>query len=76
MGTPGRKEKYACYLNGAIYGMGNLEYMSDLFKNYVETNEMYGNQNCEFKVERIDMHVKFLKEENNKRERVDVCDKI
>lgn len=62
-------------MNGEIYG-GNLEYMAELFKNYVVDNGMYENQKCEFKVERFCARMKPLKEKVLNMERVDVCDKI
>jgi hypothetical protein len=43
---------YACYLNGNIYGVGDLEYMNELFRDYVVTCEMYGREVCEFKIVR------------------------
>lgn len=43
---------YECYLNGKFYGSGNLEYMHELFKDYVVACQMYGKRECEFKVVR------------------------
>lgn len=45
-------EVYMCYLNGRLYGSGNLDYMHELFKDYVVTCEMYGKRECEFKIVR------------------------
>lgn len=44
------KPVYRCYLNGSIYGCGNLEYMNELFKDYVVTMEMYGKKKVEFEI--------------------------
>ena len=43
---------YTCYLNGHIYGRGSLEYMLELFKDYVVTCEMYGKKEVDIKIKR------------------------
>ena len=43
-------DTYRCYLNGKFYGGGDLKYMHELFKDYVITCEMYGREECEFKI--------------------------
>lgn len=43
-------DRYYCYLNGELYGTGNLKYMTELFTNYVFDREMYGRSEVEFKV--------------------------
>lgn len=45
--------KFIAYLNGAIYGRGDLAYMSVLFNSYVVDCEMYGSDSMDFRVERI-----------------------
>jgi hypothetical protein len=41
---------YECYLNGNFYGSGDLSYMKELFVDYVVTCEMYGREQCDFKI--------------------------
>lgn len=41
---------YECYLNGQLYGSGSLEYMNELFKDYVVTMKMYGKARVTFEV--------------------------
>ena len=43
---------YNCYLNGQLYGVGSLDYMLELFKNYVVTCEMYGMDTVSFTIEK------------------------
>lgn len=45
---------YYCFLNGKFYGGGSLEYMNELFRDYVVTMEMYGKPTCEFKIIKMD----------------------
>ncbi|QQO41082.1 hypothetical protein 015DV002_128 [Bacillus phage 015DV002] len=45
---------YICFLNGKPYGKGDLEYMLELFKDYVVTCEMYGKARCDFTVVSLD----------------------
>lgn len=44
------QDTYKCYLNGKFYGGGGLNYMKELFVDYVVTCEMYGRKECEFKI--------------------------
>jgi hypothetical protein len=44
------KQTYKCYLNGKLYGGGNLMYMKELFTDYVIRHEMYGKDEVEFKI--------------------------
>lgn len=44
------KEYYKCYLNGVLYGIGTLDYILELFKDYVVTCKMYGKKECDFKI--------------------------
>lgn len=48
------KQAYKCYLNGILYGAGDLEYMNELFRDYVVTNKMYGKLSCDFKIEKVE----------------------
>lgn len=41
---------YKCYLNGKFYGGGNLQYMRELFVDYVITHKMYGKSEVDFKI--------------------------
>jgi hypothetical protein len=41
------------YKNGRFYGRGRLDYMTELFKDWVETCEMYGKDEVIFKVEKV-----------------------
>jgi hypothetical protein len=45
---------YKCYLNGKFYGSGDLEYMKELFVDYVVTCKMYGKSEVDFKIMRGD----------------------
>lgn len=47
---------YRLYLNGQFYGGGPKEYMTELFKDYVETCDMYGKDSVDVRVERSDSH--------------------
>lgn len=44
------RQAYELYLNGKIYGVGPKDYMTELFKDYVEYCEMYGNEETSFVV--------------------------
>lgn len=41
---------YACFLNGKLYGCGDIEYMNELFRDYVVYCEMYGRDDCTFRI--------------------------
>ncbi|MGG1103251.1 hypothetical protein ABES74_04145 [Bacillus subtilis] len=41
---------YAYFLNGKLYGCGDIEYMNDLFRDYVVNCEMYGKDDCTFRI--------------------------
>lgn len=41
---------YACFLNGKLYGCGDVEYVNDLFRDYVVNCEMYGKDDCTFQI--------------------------
>ena len=45
-----KQQRYVCYLNGNIYGMGDLEYMNELFRDYVVACRMHGNEQVEFRI--------------------------
>lgn len=47
---PIEREYYECFLNGKRYGVGSLEYMLELFKDYVVTCKMYGKNEADFKI--------------------------
>lgn len=47
------KDVYKCYLNGSLYGSGNLDYMRELFVDYVVTCQMYGKKECDFKIVKV-----------------------
>ena len=47
-------DMYKCYLNGSLYGVGNLACMNELFCDYVVTHEMYGKTKCEFRIVRYE----------------------
>lgn len=51
---PISKKYYICYLNGEPYGTGDLEYMGELFKDYVVNCKMYDKKECEFKI--VEVH--------------------
>lgn len=44
------KELYKCFLNGVLYGCGDLSYIHELFRDYVITSKMYGKKECDFKI--------------------------
>lgn len=44
------RDTYKCYLNGVLYGAGNLEYMHELFTDYVLNRKMYGKKELDFKI--------------------------
>lgn len=41
---------YSCFLNGKLYGCGDVEYMNELFRDYVVNYEMYGRDDCSFRI--------------------------
>jgi len=43
-------QTYACFINGKFYGAGDLEYMNELFRDYVVTSGMYGKDECTFRI--------------------------
>ncbi|EME76200.1 hypothetical protein OZL92_20850 [Bacillus sonorensis] len=43
-------ETYACFINGKFYGAGDLEYMNELFRDYVITHGLYGKDDCTFRI--------------------------
>ncbi|MDE1404588.1 hypothetical protein [Bacillus licheniformis] len=43
-------QTYACFLNGKFYGAGDLDYMNELFRDYVFTSGMYGKDECVFRI--------------------------
>lgn len=47
-----RTEVVSLYLNGTLYGTGDLEYMNELFRDYVVTMGMYNQDEVEFSVKR------------------------
>ena len=47
------KVKYQFYLNGKLYGSGNLKYMHELFSDYVVTHRMYGKEIVDFKIIKV-----------------------
>lgn len=49
-----REDLYSCYLNGVFYGSGDLEYIHELFKDYVLICKMYGKKECEFKIAKME----------------------
>jgi hypothetical protein len=44
---------YELHLNDSFYGRGSLEFMSELFKDYVVNHAMYGKTMCDVKVIKI-----------------------
>jgi len=47
---PINREHYKCYLNGKFYGSGDLNYMRELFIDYVITHKMYNKNEVDFKI--------------------------
>jgi hypothetical protein len=45
-------EKYEMYLNGRFYGSGSLEYMKELFVDYVVTCRMYGKNDVTISIQK------------------------
>lgn len=44
------EKKYICFLNGKVYGHGDLKYMQELFHDYVIDCKMYGLDEIDFKI--------------------------
>lgn len=53
---------YTCYLNGKFYGRGDLEYMKELFVDYVVSSEMYGKDESDWKIVKEDINSKPMEE--------------
>lgn len=47
------KKRYQCFLNGTYYGSGTLEYMHELFTDYVLYSKMYGKESCSFSIHEL-----------------------
>lgn len=45
---------YACILNGKLYGTGDLDYMSALFRDWVVDCEMYGKDDVTFRITTVE----------------------
>ena len=45
---------YILFINGKHYGRGDLPYMTELFKDYVETCKMYGRDEVSFTVKKYE----------------------
>lgn len=43
---------YTCYLNGKIYGTGPLEFMNELFRDYVVTCKLYNKEEVTFTIQK------------------------
>ncbi|MBG9901837.1 hypothetical protein ABH16_04750 [Bacillus altitudinis] len=54
---------YACFLNGKLYGKGNLAYMNDLFRDRVVDCEMYGKDDVTFRVTTVEKMREIVKED-------------
>lgn len=53
---------YACFLNGKLYGTGDLAYMNDLFRDWVVYCEMYGKDDVTFRVTTVEKMREIVKE--------------
>lgn len=53
-----KKEQFQCHLKGQYYGQGDIDYMKELFIDYFVTMDMYGREEAEFKVVRINKQTK------------------
>lgn len=51
---------YKCFLNGSLYGVESLNYMNELFRDYVVTREMYGSKKASFEIVKIENERKSL----------------
>src|SRR5690606_11949466 len=60
------KKKYVCFLNGQVYGSGNLRYMHELFYDYVVNKEMYDLGEATFKIVERSKAIKYFAEETMK----------
>lgn len=56
---------YACFLNGKLYGKGDLEYMNTLFRDWVVYCEMYGKDDVTFRVTTVEKMREIVKEAEN-----------
>jgi hypothetical protein len=43
---------YILYLNGSVYGTGDLKYIHELITDYVLHCKMYGKEEVNFKIEK------------------------
>lgn len=53
-----KNESYLMFLNGKLYGRGDLCYMVELFTNYVHTCKLYGKKEVTFTVREYDKNNK------------------
>jgi hypothetical protein len=44
------KQLYTFYLNGTVYGTGDLDYMRELFVDYVVKMKMYDRLSVDFRI--------------------------
>ncbi len=49
---------YELWKDGHLYGRGRLGYMTELFKDWVETCEMYGKDYVNFEVKKVNIDEK------------------
>lgn len=59
-------KQYICFLNGKVFGRGDLRYMHELFHSYVINCEMHGNDEMDFKIVERSKAVKRFAEESIK----------
>lgn len=49
---PGDKGLFTFYLNDRAYGKGSSEYMAELFNDYIVTDDLYGLERVDVRIER------------------------
>ncbi len=54
------KDRYIMFLNGQFYGGGDLEYMKELFIDYVVTCKMYGKNDVTISIQKEPEGVVFV----------------
>ena len=46
--------RYTLYLNGSFYGCGTIEYINELISDYLVNCNMYGRNEVDFRVEKVE----------------------
>lgn len=46
-------KRYRLYLNGQVYAVGSIHYVSELVREYIVTRNLYGHKAVDFRIEEM-----------------------